>query len=125
MIVLPICLFAVLALMQAALVYYAKSNLNYAAYEAARAGSVSHASQAAIHAAFQKALLPYYGGGRTPTELQRTAVNATRDLAESTVRVEILSPTQQSFSDYNSPALQTQLRVSEPAIPNVGLDELS
>jgi Flp pilus assembly protein TadG len=124
-VVLPMLLFTVLAVMQAAMVYYAKSNLNYAVYEAARAGSVNNASLSAINTAFQKAMLPYYGGGRTLSELQDTAAKVARDLANAAVRVEILSPSQESFSDYNSPSLQTALRTREPVIPNVGLDELS
>lgn len=124
-VVLPLLLFVVLAIMQAAMVYYAKSNLNYATYEAARAGSVNNASVTSINTAFQKALLPYYGGGRTLAELSDTAAKAASDLTNAAVRIEILSPTQESFSDYGSPKLQAAMKTNEPVIPNVGLDELA
>lgn len=125
MLVLPTLLFLVLAIWQAALGYHAKTSLNYAAFEAARAGSVANAKLASIHAAFQKAMLPYYGGGRTLAELADTAVKAAKDLDAAGLRIEIISPTPESFSDYNSPALQAALQTGEPVLPNVGLDELS
>lgn len=124
-VVIPLLLFIVLAVMQAAMVFYAKSNVNYASFEAARAGSVSNASATAINLAFQKAMLPYYGGGRTESELVDTMTKLAKDLTSAAVRVEILSPTQESFTDYNSPKLQAALKVGEPVIPNVGLDELT
>lgn len=121
-VVIPLLLFTVLAIMQAAMVFFAKSNVNYASFEAARAGSVNNASITSINLAFQKAMVPYYGGGTNADELKESAKNLAKDFA---VRVEILSPTQESFTDYNSPKLQSALKVGEPVIPNVGLDELS
>ena len=123
-IVAPWFLFIVLCIWQAALVYYAKSSVNYAAFEAARAGSVNGASTTSINVAFQKAMLPYYGGGTTAAELAATATRAATDLTAEAVRIEILSPTVESFSDYNSPALQAALHETQPVIPNTGLDEL-
>ncbi len=123
-VVLPLFFFIVLAVMQAALVFHAKSNVNYATFEAARAGSVDHARVAAIEAAFKKAMLPYYGGGRTLGELAVAAVKVAADLSVAAVRIEILSPTQESLTDYASPALQAALETDESVIPNVGLDEL-
>jgi Flp pilus assembly protein TadG len=124
-IVLPLLLFIVLAILQAASVFLAKSSLNHATHEAARAGTVHQARVDAIHVALQRALIPYYGGGRTLAELQATAARVAADVAAGAVRVEILSPTQESFRDYNSPQLQAQWRTGEPVIPNVGLDELT
>src|SRR5258706_2707846 len=117
-IVLPLLLFIVLALMQAALLFHAKSNLNYATHEAARAATVNHASLASIHAALQKALVAYHGGGRTAGELQSSFTRAGTDI-EAASRVEILSPTPESFRDYGSPQLQAALGSEEPVIPNV------
>jgi TadE-like protein len=140
-VVLPLLLLVIMCIWQAALVYRAKSSVNYAALEAARAGSVENASTSAINAAFQKAMVPYYGGGRTYGELSGTAARVAADLTSAAVRIEILSPTQESFTDYQSAAAQTALndagerearrsggtatRVTEPVIPNVGLDQLS
>jgi len=124
--VLPIFIFAILAVMQAAMVYYAKSNVNYAAFEAARAGTLDNASISSMQLAFQKGMLGYYGGGKTMSELADTLTKVVKkDLSSAAVRIEILSPTRESFDDYNSPKLQAAMKVSEPVIPNVGLDVLS
>ena len=123
-IVAPWFIFIVLCIWQAALVYYAKSSVNYATYEAARAGSINGASMTSITVAFQKAMLPYYGGGTTASELASTALRATADLDPVGLRIQILSPTVESFTDYNSPALQAALHQTEPVIPNTALDEL-
>ena len=123
-IVIPLLLFIFLGVLQTAMVFYAKSNLNYAAHESARAGSVSNASVSAITAGFHKALIPYYGGGRTLQELGDTLAKVTGDAGNLAVQVEILSPTLESFTDYNSPALQTEMKVTEQVIPNAALDEL-
>jgi hypothetical protein len=57
-VVLPLFLFTVLVILQAALVFHAKSNLNHATHEAARAGTVQQASLDAIRGALQRALIP-------------------------------------------------------------------
>ncbi|HET9644228.1 MAG TPA: TadE/TadG family type IV pilus assembly protein [Burkholderiaceae bacterium] len=124
-IVLPLLLFSVLAVIQAALVFHAKSSVNYAVFQAARAGTMDHARIDTIKAAFKKAILPYYGGGRTTEELADSAAKVAEDVTDISLRIEILSPTRESFQDYNSPRLQTELNQTEPVIPNVGLDELT
>jgi hypothetical protein len=145
-VVLPTLLLVIMCIWQAALVYRAKSALNYAALEAARAGSVENATVSSIQAAFRKALIPYYGGGRNYRELEATLERMLRDIddpqrSELLSRIEILSPTQESFTDYQSAAAQTALneaaertarrertsapaRITEPVIPSVGLDRL-
>jgi hypothetical protein len=122
---LPTLLLLVTTLWQAALVYRAKSSVNYAAFEAARAGSVGQAREADIRAAFHKALIPYYGGGRTLQELTDTYARLITDADPAALRVQIISPTQESFTDYASPALRTRYGVQEPVLPNVGLDRLA
>lgn len=123
---LPSLLFLVLTIWQAATAYHAKNSVNYAVHEAVRAGSLNNASVDSIETAFRKAMLPYYGGGRDLAELAETYAKAKLDLKD-VVRIEIISPTQESFDDYHSPALAKALKLSDSArvIPNVGLDELS
>jgi outer membrane protein OmpA-like peptidoglycan-associated protein len=122
---LPTLLLMVTTLWQAALVYRAKSSVNYAAFEAARAGSVGQARESDIRLAFHKALIPYYGGGRTAQELGATLARVAADVDVAALRVQILSPTQESFTDYASPALRARYEVDEPVLPNVGLDRLT
>ncbi len=122
-IVMPTLLFLVLGIWQAALGYQAKSSVNYATFEAARAGAVNNASVSSIKVAFSKGMVGYYGGGRTVAELAASYARATADTAVG-MRVEVLSPTKESFDDYASPALKEALKAGDLVIPNVGLDEL-
>jgi hypothetical protein len=146
-VVLPLLLLVITCIWQAALVYRAKSALNYAALEAARAGSVDHARSDSIQTAFRKAMIPYYGGGRSYRELGDTMTRMLRNIddverSELLAHIEILSPTQESFTDYQSAAARDALneaaarearregrgvpaRITELVIPNVALDRLS
>ena len=118
----PLVLFILLVLMQYALLFHAKSQLNYATFEAARAGAVDNARMAAIRAAFARALAGYHGGGTTTAEL---AASHARAVAEAPfTRIEILSPTKESFDDYHSPALAARLDLSARVIPNTNLAHL-
>lgn len=120
-IVAPAVMMLGLATMQAGMVFHAKSSLNYATFEAARAGSVNHARMGAITAGLQRAMVPYYGGGTTASELAQSYARVVADFATGPVRIEILSPTKESFDDYASPALAAKLGVSGRVIPNANL----
>lgn len=116
MVVAPTLLAMALAMLQTGLAFQARSLLNYATFEAARAGAVRHADVARIRRGFTRAMNAYYGGGRTPAELIRSAASAEADLAAS-LRIEILSPTRASFDDYHSPAAARRLDVRARVIP--------
>ena len=118
-IVAPTLLFMLMLLIQFGLMYHAKSQVNYAAFEAARAGATGNASATAIRVAFDRAMTGYYGGGTTTGEL---ATSFAKSAADSTVaaHIEILSPTKESFEDFNSPGLATKLGASR-VIPNSNL----
>ena len=119
----PLVLFILLVLMQYALLFHAKSQLNYATFEAARAGTVTNARPAAIRAAFDRAMTGYHGGGTTSAEL---AAARTKALAEAPfARIEILSPTRESFNDFHSPALATRMEATGRVIPNTHLAHLN
>ncbi|MDP1862958.1 MAG: pilus assembly protein [Thiobacillus sp.] len=118
-IVAPTLLFVLMNLIQYGLLYHAKSQLNYATYEAARAGSVSNADPTAIRTAFTRAMTGYYGGGTTTAQLATSYARAAADAAF--VRVEILSPTKESFDDYASSGLKAKLGISSRVIPNSNL----
>ena len=115
----PLVLFILLVLMQYALLFHARSQLNYATFEAARAGTVANARPTAIRTAFERAMTGYHGGGTTTAEL---AASRAKALAEAPfTRIEILSPTRESFDDYHSPALAARLGASGRVIPNTNL----
>ena len=118
----PLVLFILLVLMQYALLFHARSQLNYATFEAARAGTVANARLAAIRTAFERAMTGYHGGGTTTAEL---AASRAKALAEAPfTRIEIVSPTRESFDDYHSPALAVRMGASGRVIPNSNLAHL-
>lgn len=131
-VVAPTLLLVGLGVVQVGLNHHAKSNLNYAAMEAARAGSVSHAKVDAMRLAFAKGMVGYFGGGTDALGLARTLTEKVLpDLAPSTplpmgpLRIEIISPTPESFTDYGSPEVAKRLGVSSRALPNAGLDAIT
>lgn len=109
-----------LAILQYCLMFFAKSQINHASFMAARAGSVAHADIAAIRAAYQRALVPLYGGGRDTAELATAYARAIADLTPANLRIEILNPTRESFDDYATDA-QLNKKYQARAIPNTGL----
>ena len=74
-------LFILLVLMQYALLFHARSQLNYATFEAARAGTVANARPAAIRTAFDRAMTGYHGGGTTTGDSSKRP--PARDFARS------------------------------------------
>ena len=120
-IVIPLLLFVFLGAVQTALAFHAKSNLNYATFEAARTGGVEHAKPSAMFAALERALVPYYGGGANSVDLAKTLELVRGDLATGAARLEILSPTSKSFDDFNSPELSSRFGGGVRVIPNTNL----
>lgn len=123
-VIAPTLMMLALAMMQTGLVFHAKNILNYATFEAARAGALQNALPSNLHAAFARAMVPYYGGGRTTVELARSHGRALADLAGA-LRIEILSPTRESFEDFHSPRAAEALRVGARVIPSTHLDRLT
>lgn len=120
-VVAPTVLFLLMNLIQYGLLYHAKSQLNYAAFEAARAGTTRNADPAVIRTAFTRAMTGYYGGGTTTAELAASHAKAAADTTAANVRIEILSPTKESFDDYSSPGLKSKLNLPSRVIPNTNL----
>lgn len=98
-----------LGALQVALVYNAKTTLNYAVFEAARAGSVANAQRGPMQQALARGLIPLYGGGTDSASLLQSQVRAYADVRLPVVpnnnigsgtRIDILSPTQQAFNDF-------------------------
>lgn len=118
-VVTPTLLFMLLALIDYGMLFHTKSQVNYATYEAARAGSVSNANPVEIRKAFLRAMTGYYGGGGTTSQLAQSYAKAVAD--SPYVQIEILSPTKESFDDYNSPALAAKLKIKSRVIPNSNL----
>src|SRR5687768_13719339 len=59
-IILPVVLLLILGALQFALIYHAKITLNYATFEATRAGALNHGSRRAIEYGLARGLVPLY-----------------------------------------------------------------
>jgi hypothetical protein len=125
----PIVTVLGLAIVQYGMLFFAKNQINYASFMAARAGAMGNAKMAAVRNAYVKALIPLFGGGRNEAELAEAYGRATRDAgancappnkAGKTNRlcVEVLNPTKESFDDFNDSVLESQYGAR--AIPNGG-----
>lgn len=120
-VIAPVLLFSLLGMMQAGFVFHAKSNLNYAAFEAARAGTMGNAQLSTIRDAFSTAMTGYYGGGTDKNEIATSRVRAKKDITDESLLIEILSPSVKSFDDYASPRLSTIHNTGARVIPNSNL----
>lgn len=105
-------------ILQYSLMFNARNLVNHASFMAGRAGSMANADLAAIQAAYARALIPLYGGGRDTAELAEAYAKASADLAGN-AKVELLNPTKESFDDWNDADLQA--KYGRRAIPNGGL----
>lgn len=95
-----------LGIVQYGLLFFAKNNINYATFEAARTGAVANANLDKVLGAYKKALIPLYGGGRNISELQESYDKVQQDMTGETLKVELLNPTKESFDDWNAKGLQ-------------------
>lgn len=109
-----------LAILQYSLMFFAKGQINHAAFMAARAGSVAHATFDTIESAYKRALIPLYGGGENSDELLASYARVVTDLTPNVLRVEVLNPTKESFDDF---AKDVKLNgfFGARAIPNTGV----
>lgn len=106
---LPALLLAGLATVQLALLYRAQHALNHAVFEAARAGSLAHASPERSRDGLARGLAPWLYGAATLQEHAGALVRARAHVAEGEaagwIRIEQQSPTAASFADWAEPAL--------------------
>jgi outer membrane protein OmpA-like peptidoglycan-associated protein/uncharacterized membrane protein (UPF0127 family) len=109
-----------LGLLQFCLLYFAKSQIDHAAFLAARAGSMHNATAASISGAYLRGLAPLYGGGANAAEIDASRQRAAADM-QGNFRIELMNPTRASFDDFNDPALQAGLHTGARVIPNQGL----
>lgn len=146
-IIAPLLLFIGLIGIQYGLIYVARLNVTYAAYEAVRAGAIYNADPARIQNAFFKGLVPYFSTpgvhlpgnvhinspitGKNPNlaqvGLQGTALKEIIKKTESAfVHIHMINPSKASFDDWNDPILATAYKIKTGknvrVIPNENLD---
>jgi len=116
--VLPVALLLIFGAIQFALIYHAKITLNYAAFEAARAGSLNNAEYLSVKEGFTRGLAPLYSYYEHDEKKRshRKDNHATNQVAAfqiarskifsefkdktKLIRIERLSPDEPDFSDY-------------------------
>ena len=70
-------------------------------------------------------MVGYYGGGRTVAELATATARANTDITPTSLQIELLSPTKESFDDYASPRLSTKYATKARVIPNNNLSAIN
>lgn len=112
----------VLGAIQLALFYHAKSIVNYATFEAARAGAVANANPRMMKKAFFRNILPLYGSGSSLKSMVKSTYRAKKDVWVRTIpgtrygaggKLQILSPTRQAFNEHGM-----RIRNGKVIIPN-------
>ena len=121
----PIITLLGLATLQYGMLFFAKNQYNHAAFMAARAGTTGNANVSKIEQAYTRALIPLYATGTSTDALKAAYDRAATEVASFT-KIEVLNPTEESFADFNDPALQAQLGITGTGttprvIPNGGL----
>jgi hypothetical protein len=127
LVAIPLLLIVGLTALQLALLFHARQALQHATLEAARAGSVGHALADAVDAGLARGLAPYLYGATDTTEhlanAARSLLHVKSGRLQGWIRVERLSPTPESFSDWSvagtGPRGETLSHVRE--IPNDNL----
>jgi len=118
LVVMPMLLFTGLAIMQLGLVYHAKTILNYATMEAARAGSVSNGQIEVMRKELGYRLAPVYGGDGS---LKKSGMSVVRSMVAvndiSATNIEIISPEPSAFAVHGINKTVTDRHENE--IPNV------
>jgi len=105
LVALPILLIVGMAALQFALLFHARQAIHHATLEAARSGSVGHASASALATGFARGLAPYLYGASDTTEhltnIGRALLHVESGRLQGWIRIERLSPTAESFSDWS------------------------
>lgn len=139
-IIAPLILFIGLVGVQYGLIYVARLNVTYAAYEAARAGAIYNADPARIQNAFFKGLVPYFAtsGIYLPgnTHIRSPFTNKNPNLAQVTLQgmalkevikktesaflsIHMVNPSKASFDDWNDATLAKAYRIKTGQIVRV------
>lgn len=108
--------------LQYTLMYNAKTNFTYASYEAARAGAIHNASPEKIQEGLLKGFLPYISAN-TGSKIPNTLLLQKAKITEAPfMKIEIISPTEKAFNDFNDETLQKILKTDRKVIPNKKTD---
>ncbi len=97
----PVLLLLGLGIVQTALLLHAKTTLNYAVFEAARKGAVTHAQQAPMRDELALRLAPLFGGSGDTASSVRALARSSLDARDPRfTRLAVISPSRQAFADW-------------------------
>lgn len=99
-IVFPVMLVLIFATLQFALLYQAKTQLNYAAFESARSGSLNNAQQWALEAGLVRGLSPIHTHGQGRNWLRWARSRVWDQIEDDLVEIQILNPTPDAFASH-------------------------
>jgi TadE-like protein len=131
LVALPVLLMLGLGALQFALWFHARTALNHAVFEAARAGAAGNAQSSAVFNGFARGITPWLYG---PTDIATMEIDVIRSRAHLVigqaagwVRLNVISPTNESFTDWGVPARDAlgQVIDGEVEIPNDNLRTLA
>ncbi len=101
LVAVPLLLLLGMGLIQWALIYEAKSTLDYATFMAVRAGAVDHASPETIKSTLARSLVPLYSPDKSVQGLGKKLLLANADIRNPLItKLRILNPTQEAFEDF-------------------------
>ncbi|MCU7891220.1 MAG: pilus assembly protein, partial [Candidatus Thiodiazotropha sp. (ex Ustalcina ferruginea)] len=116
---LPALLLMGLGGLQTSLLYDAKTTLNYATFEAARKGAVSHAQSDPMRKALGLRLAPLFGGDGSPRKAIAAITRASLDVQDPRfTEIEIINPTVEAFDDFGREIVDPRTNDVHFGIPN-------
>lgn len=131
----PLIMLIAMTTLQVGQMEQARLNLDYAAYEAVRAGAKFNGDPGSMRESWFRAMVPWIAASKTLGPVKwpedpRAAGKAVRELASKLeapyFRIEVLSPTRQAFDDFADPMMQKILKTGNArVIPNEDLAALS
>ena len=90
---------------QGVMAYNAKTVLDYATFEAARTGAVTHAQTGPMRETLGLRLAPVFGGDGSAKDAIAAITRASLDTQDKRyTKIKILNPTQQAFDDFGGPS---------------------
>ena len=99
MIVFPVMLVLIFGTLQIALLYQAKIQLNYAAFESARSGSLNNAQHWALQAGVVRGLAPIHTHGQGRNWLRWARSTVWDQIEADLIEIEIINPTPDMFEE--------------------------
>lgn len=98
MIVFPVMLVLIFGTIQFALLYQAKTQLNYAAFESVRSGSLNNAQRWALNAGLVRGLAPLHTHRDSRQWLRWARSKVWDELEAGLLEIQIINPTEEAFS---------------------------